>query len=232
MTLRKNGIRMISMPKVNDVQRARLIDSMARRESIHVAEALLEEAIQYRDAKLVKTAASMLHSVLTATTSYDSYIKLDKHGKARKRRLPVVRAVEFVPDAFHSTKKGESLRPFPCKPEDCMSCFWRVWCQMKETFDLLKEADQALKRGRELLKKSDKSPTKEEARRRGENSFQIIADSRASLAEYNSRHGGSSKQMRVRRHHTPPRRETATDLTVGEWDPLSKKYVKRRGENN
>lgn len=126
------------MPKCNDKERQRLIWAMAKRSSLAAAEAVLEDAVKFRDAEQIKTATAMIqHALSVKPNPYEDYIMIDAETG------------QPATDAFY----GE-LRPVKCKPEDCEDCFWKIWCEMKESFDTLIEADAVIKRGKELLSKS------------------------------------------------------------------------------
>lgn len=148
------------MPNINDPHRAQLIKNMAKRESIAAAEALLEKAVDYQDKKRIKTATSMLHDILTEnfSSAADIHKKLGyatdvnqawQHGYAG---IVIPLDKSKTRDAFYSSKRGENMRPVECKPEDCATCFWRSWCEMKESFDLFREVDRSIQKAKDLMK--------------------------------------------------------------------------------
>lgn len=190
------------MPNCNDQQRARLIYSAARRCSLVAAERLLERAIAQRDSSTIKTATAMIdHALSVKADPYEGYIRIDKHARS-------------VTDAFYSTKKGEALRPIECRESDCPSCFWRSWCEAKEHFDIMKEVDRTIQRSKDLLREQ------REPKQKQEDTSNVVNEFKATLHEYETRHGeGSSRnrRRRVRVHHSS--------------DSPPKKWVNKR-ENN
>lgn len=111
------------MPNQYDSVRAQLVNRMAKHSSVVGVEALLENAVKYRDTEKIKTATSMLQNVLSTKT-------------------------KSTGDAYLG-----QLRPEPCKPGDCQKgCFWLNWCELKESFDLLDSASKVLKESRRTVK--------------------------------------------------------------------------------
>lgn len=141
------------MPECGDPERAKLILGMAKRESIAAAEAVLEKGVAYQDKKRIETATAMLQDILNENR--DSARKNDIRQAWDHGYDGVVIPFSKSRDAFFSTKRGENLRAAPCKPEDCKTCFWKVWCEVKESFDFMKKVNETLEVGRKLVAESE-----------------------------------------------------------------------------
>lgn len=163
------------MPNCQDKAREALIQGIARTESLHVAQLCLENAVAKKDHYTITVASELIQDILNGKRGgnkerkLDSgrFVALDKHGNIiESRRDRIRKYTDYVQGKYDGvtfpfakdmqrSRKSKRLRPVKCKPEDCPSCFWRRWCEMKSDYDFIDQATRTLDLSRKLVEGSE-----------------------------------------------------------------------------
>lgn len=134
----------VVMPDCGDPARRRTILTLARQASLLSTQTILEEAVSTQNLPLIQNTQRILERALQNNRNENDQvpsfeIQMNQSGK------PFDRIV--VHDVDVACKD--------CKPEACIECFWKLYCDMEKTEASIDRFRQAVKAAKDSMLEAD-----------------------------------------------------------------------------